>query len=266
MSVHLGVVVAVLSVTIGYFSVQDPESVQGICMAGFWAWIVATCIYVFKKRDVYGAWLTRVILLGLIARFVMAFVHLAVGFWFYKGAVDFPGYHATAVYVGRGLLQGRLTETRGLDLGTRVTEHLSGLFYLLSGPGIVGMFLLSGVIGFLGSYLFLRAFETEFPGAQGKERRFLALSLFFLPSLTYWAILLGKDSWIFFFLGCLSLSFVKIQHKFRLRYLLGLGVGLLGVTFIRFPVGAILVFAVSKETWGVSASPSSFFTLLAPSS
>ena len=114
----------------------------------------------------------------------------------------------------------------------------------MAGPGIAGMFVLSGLIGFLGSYLFLRAFEIEFPYHERKDKRFMALSLFLLPSLTYWAILLGKDSWIFLFLGCATYAFANLLKKLRLFYLSGLVLSVLVVTLIRPPVGAILAFAV----------------------
>lgn len=166
----------------------------------------------------------------------MVFVHLAVGFWFYGGQLDFPYYHITGVSVGRGFLDGQL--------GGSFLGNLLGLFYLMAGPGIVGMFLLSGLIGFLGSYLFLRAFDLEFRSAEIKDTRFLALSLFLLPSMTYWAILLGKDSWVFLFLGLASYSFVRLLERFRLRYLSGLFASLLALILIRPFVGVVVVFAV----------------------
>jgi len=167
----------------------------------------------------------------------MAFVHLAVGFWLYGGQLDFPGIHLAAVRVGRSLLQGHLEYTE-------ITRFLSGLFYLMAGPGIAGMFVLSGLIGFLGSFLFFRAFEIEFPFNERREKRFLALSLFLLPSLTYWAILLGKDSWIFLFLGLASYAFANLLKRYRLCHLLGLLVSVGVIALSRPPVGAVLAFAV----------------------
>jgi len=114
----------------------------------------------------------------------------------------------------------------------------------MAGPGIAGMFVLSGIIGFLGSYLFLRAFEIEFRFDGGRDKRFLALSLFLLPSLAYWAILLGKDSWIFLFLGWASYAFANLLKRFRLRYLLGLLASVGAITLSRPPVGAVLAFTV----------------------
>jgi hypothetical protein len=236
--------VLLVSGVVGIAAAQDPESLQSASIAALWAALLTVSLYRITKRKIDGSWLARVIVAGLFLRFAMVFVHLAVGFWFYKGELDFPGYHATAVRVGRGLLTGDWVSVTGRDFGTQATEQLMVFFYLMSGPGIVGIFLLSAMTGFLGSYLFLCAFEAEFPKAKGKGRRFLALSLFLLPSLAFWGILLGKESWMLFFLGGTSYAVAKLLHRFRFRYFLGLVVSLTGVTLIRLPVGAVLAFAV----------------------
>ena len=232
---YIGIVV-ILSSLIGVLAVNDPASLQGITMAVFWGCVLTIALCRLRKRGADGNWLVRVMLIGLLVRFGMAFVHLAVGFWFYGGQIDFPSYHRVGVSVGRGLLQGQL--------GGNLLRNLFGLFYLMVGPGIVGMVLLSGIIGFLGSYLFMRAFDIEFRSDGGKDKRFLALSLFLLPSLTYWAILLGKDSWIFFFLGWVSYAFVNLLKRFSLPHLLGLLIGIGAIAAIRLPVAGIVAFAV----------------------
>ena len=229
-------IVAILSSLLGFMAVNDPETVQGITMAVFWGCVLAIVLCRLRKREADGNWLVRVMLIGLLVRFGMAFVHLAVGFWYYGGQLDFPTYHRSGVSVGRGFLQGQLGDT--------FIGNLLGFFYLIAGPGIVGMVLLSGIIGFLGSYLFLRAFDLEFRPDGGKDKRFLALCLFLLPSMTYWTILLGIDSWIFLFLGSASYYFVKLLNKFCLRYLLGLFASILAVALVRPLVGIVVVLAV----------------------
>ena len=228
-------IVVILSSLIGVLAVNDPGSVQGITMAVFWGCVLAIALCRSRKRGADGNWLVRVMLIGLLVRFGMAFVHLAVGFWFYGGQLDFPGYHRSGVNIGRGFFQG--------DLGDTLIGNLHGIYYLIVGPGIVGMVLLSGIIGFLGSYLFLRAFDLEFRNAGIRDTRFLALSLFLLPSLTYWAILLGKDSWIFLFLGWVSYAFVNLLKRFSLSYLSGLLIGIGAIAAIRLPVAGIVAFA-----------------------
>jgi len=229
-------IVTILSILIGFAAVKDPASLQGITMAVFWGCFLAIALCRLRKREADGNWLVRVMLIGLLVRFGMAFAHLAVGFWYYEGQVDFPNYHRTGVRIGRSFLNGQL--------GNTFIGDLWGGFYLMAGPGIVGMVLLSGIIGFLGSYLFMRAFDIEFRSDGGKDKRFLALCLFLLPSLTYWAILLGKDSWIFFFLGWVSYAFVNLLKRFSLPHLLGLLIGIGAIAAIRLPVAGIVAFAV----------------------
>jgi len=240
---YIGILI-ILSVLIGFFSVKDPETLQGVTMAGFWAVILAICLFHVNKWRPDGSWLVRVMFLGLLIRLGMAFVHLVIGFWFYGGDLDFPGYHHAGVEVGRSLLAGSLVPIERRNLGAQVTQQLLSLFYFMSGPGIVGMFLLSALIGFLGSYLFLRSYEIEFKYNIRRDKRFLALSLFLLPSLAYWAILLGKDSWIFLFLGWATYTFVNLLKRFRLCHFLGLLASVAAITLIRLPVGAVLVFAL----------------------
>lgn len=204
-------------------------------MAAFWAALLVFGIYRARKREVGGTWLVQIILLGLFLRLAMAFVHLMVGFWFYGGQVDLTGYHHVGIGFGQSLLQGDFQE-----LGP---GYLFGLFYLLAGPSIVGMSLLSGLIGFWGSYLFLRGFEVGISSEKDRHRRFLVLGLFLLPSLTYWATLLGKDSWIFFLLGSASYAFANLLKGFRLRYAFGLIASIAVVAMIRIPVATALIFA-----------------------
>lgn len=242
---RLGLVLAVLgAVPIGLLTVSYEESFLGIALATFWGFLFVLALYRFGKGTLQERWLRIVVAGGLLIRIPMVMAHLAVGFLIYGGQVDFPTYFNRAVEYGESLVA---TGNVGVFLdfmqpGELVISRLLVLAYLLIGPSLVGVFLLSGLVGFWGSYLFLRAFQTAFPSFRGSK--FLAVSLFFLPSLAFWTSLLGKDSWLFFFLGWATYAVANIVNGIRLRHLLGLLISTVFITLIRPPIGVALTMAV----------------------
>jgi hypothetical protein len=176
--------------------------------------------------------------------------------------VDFIGYHSRAIETGKAIFGGpdALSEYT-LD---RLIEFLHALFYFLTGPGLVGMVLLSGVVGFWASYLFLRAFQVALAG-EG-DLRFLGVFLFLLPSIVFWASLLGKDSWVFFFLGLISYAFAHLMRRARPRYVLAIVVGVGVLVLIRPPVGAVMALAlgVAGFVWFLARSARGPVAVLRP--
>lgn len=223
-----------LSILIGLSAATAPETVQGLSLGGLEGALFAAVMY-YRERRESGLWWAQLFLIGLLLRFAMALLHIAVGLWFYGGAVDFTGYHQNAVNTGRLILSGELDAFLNRD----AVNLLSAMLYFLTGPGLVGMFLLSAIIGFGGSYLFLRAFQEGF-GHAG-DQRFMALSIFLLPTFAYWTSLLGKDSWIFLFMGMATYCVARLLREIRLSALVGLAMSLGVVTLLRAPVGAIMV-------------------------
>ena len=118
-------------------------------------------------------------------------------------------------------------------------DRVLALNYIIMGPSVIGMFLLSALISFLGSYLFLRAFQIHF--GHVAEQRFLALSLFLFPSLVFWTSLLGKDSWIYLLLGSFTYSLASVLRGVRLRYLAGMMLSVIVIGLFRPPVGVALI-------------------------
>ncbi len=245
-AVYVGVAFA-LSVLLGIMSVSDRETVQGAALGIFWGAILGISLYRRERQRRDGAWWAQVILVALLSRVLIAIVHLVVGLKFYGGAVDFTGYHIHALNTGWGILTADLSSVRGIRLTDQVLQLLLGLFYILTGPGIFGIFLMAGGISFIGSYLFLGAFRTICVNAP--DERFLAMSLFFLPSIAFWSSLLGKECWIFFFLGLTSYFFARAMREIRFRHLLGMLVGLGAVTLVRPPVGVVTIVAMGTVWW-----------------
>lgn len=242
-------IVLLFSIPIGMFAALHPDWAQGVSLALFWGSILAVSLYRVGKARADDRWLAGAVTGGLLVRFPMVLAHLAVGFWVFGGQLDFPGYFTVGVEVGRKLFEGdlmallRFGERNPGEFGRQVVIRLTSLSYLLVGPSLVGVFLISGAVGFLGSYFFLRAFQTEF-SVGPRQLRFLAMTLFFFPSLAFWTSLLGKDSWMFFFLGLTTYLVARLMKAFRPRYVLGVVLGIVFISLIRAPIGAALSLAV----------------------
>lgn len=256
-----GIVIVVLfSIMIGLLAAIYPEFVPGFTLGLFWGFVFIRALYHTVWRPVFDKWLLRVLVFGFLIRLPMVLAHLALGLLFYSGAIDFTGYFSSGVDLGRDLLRGSFERMFTFETGDYleassgglVVNRLMALGYLMVGPSLVGFFFLSGMIGFMGSYLFLRAFQVQFPSS--REIRFLALCLFFFPSLAFWTSLLGKDSWMFFFLGCATYSLSRMTKPFPARYWLVLALSIAFVFFIRPPIGVALL-----------AAAASFFALSLPS-
>lgn len=246
---------------IGALAVNQPDTVQGIAVGLLIGAILLTVLYDRTRRRPDTAWWFQIFLLGLLVRFGFSFVHLFIGYRVYGGAVDFSGYHRVGGEFARALWYNPLEFMRPF-LGKEIQHPLYGLLFAVTGGSVAGMFLISGVLGFLGSYFFLRAFETEFPAGDG--RRFLGSALFLLPTFAYWAGILGKDSWIFFLLGAATCSFTRLMKRARLRYVLGLLVSLYGVTLLRPPAGVVTGVTLFCAWWVCQETPSGPAVLLRP--
>lgn len=238
---------AALPLPIGYAAVYYPETLLGTALTVFWG---AIFVWIFRRvvwSRLGDRWLTSVVGTGLLIRIPIVLAHLTVGFLIFRLSLDFPVYFAHGVRLAEALLAGNLGEFFDMEftltLGTAIVWRLLALTYFLVGPSLEGMFLFSGLIGFLGGYLFLRAFQAEFP--LYREARFLALSLFFFPSLAFWTSLLGKESWMFFFLGLTTYALVHTLKAWRLRHVLALILSVVFATLIRPPIGIALAGAAA---------------------
>jgi hypothetical protein len=242
-------VVVLFAILVGSLATFYEESLLAATLIPFWALVFTLALYRVASRSLGEKWLLRVVFAGLFIRVPMILAHLAVGLLLYRGRLDFTGYFFSAVELGRKLFGGDLeffdlTYFLSKDhiVGTQVLKRFLVLGYFLMGPSLLAAFFFSGVIGFLGSYLFLQAFRAAFPSC--RETRFLAASLFFFPSLVFWTSLVGKDSLMFFFLGLAAYSIAHLLEAIHPRYVLGLIVSITVITLLRPPIGVVLTLAI----------------------
>ncbi|MCX7620932.1 MAG: hypothetical protein N2037_08845, partial [Acidimicrobiales bacterium] len=114
--------------------------------------------------------------------------------------------------------------------GTGGLDVLSGVAHAIVFDDFYGSFVVFTVISFIGSCLFLRAFQIAFPA--GDEKRY-ALLVFLLPSLVYWPSSLGKEAWIMLGLGLCALGAARLYTRETFRGAGLIAVGLGAISLIR---------------------------------
>ena len=255
MRAGLGIAIIAGGIAIGRMSSLDPTLILGATMAALWGIVFVRTFYDLALTHVTSPALRTIILGGLALRVPVVLAHLAVGFWVFGGAVDFLGYFGNASQASVDIFKGdftRLEMGEDPDVGGWVVTVLFVPIYLLIGPSLFGTFLWSAIIGFLGAVFFLRAFMLEY--GTGRDTRVLAVCLFFYPSAVFWSSLLGKDSWIYFFLGLATYGLVRMLRDPSPRTI---AIFLLGASFvliIRPPIGAAVFLAAVAATLVASRS------------
>jgi hypothetical protein len=237
-----------VAVFVGYAAAQDPDTLEGLSRGIFWAGLLLALFYA-KWRSGGSRWRMSLLALALGSRIPLAFAHLTIFSMAFGGAGDFHGYVSRALTRSLNFLEGDITgllwlETgRGAELSMEAVGRLLVPVYFMVGANVAGMFFVSGLVGFGGSYLFLRAFEIAYPAA--REARFMLLMLFYFPSLVFWTSILGKDSWIYFFLGSTTYALVHVVRAITVRHFVLLAVSVTFVTLIRPAIGVVVVFGAA---------------------
>ncbi len=121
------------------------------------------------------------------------------------------------------------TGTSAQISGTRFLEILTGQVYVFTGPTRLGGFMVFSWLGFLGCYLFYRAFRIAYPDGDGRR---YALLVFFFPTLLFWPSSIGKEAFMMLVLGAAALGAAQLLAS-RFRGLVWLGLGLWGAAVVR---------------------------------
>lgn len=235
--------IAGVGTIIGWLCTSDLTFVLGGALALLWTGLFGVLFNRLALSRIPSPALRRIIVAGFAVRLPLALAHLAIGLWLMGGRIDSFGYVGSAAGAFNESLQGdfrRFIPPAG-DLGGWLATVMFVPVYVLLGPSLFGTFLWSSIIGFMGGFLFLRAFQIEF--GTGDDTRFLATCLFFYPSVAFWSGLLGKDSLMFFFLGLSTYGLVRSLAEPRLRNAVLLCVGMAFVLVIRTPIGVALAVA-----------------------
>jgi len=176
--------------------------------------------------------LARIILIGLILKFVAAVARYWVAQELYDGSADAGVYLRFGEEYSESMRQGNFTydgSARGGSDGTHFIRQLTGWVMFITGPSRFAAFFVFSWFSFLGAYLFHRAFALAVPG--GDKRRY-AYMLFFLPSLIYWPSSVGKEAWMLMTLGLSAYGIARLLTHAPGGYTIA-GLGLVGSAAVR---------------------------------
>jgi hypothetical protein len=182
------------------------------------------------ERDVF-----RLLMLAMALKLLCAFPRYLMAFVLYGGAADAKMYHERGSDLALFLdTHSPLSGTFHYDLGMKVAGTgfiiiVTGVVYAITGPSLVGGFLVFSWLGFWGLLLFWRALQIAFPEAD--SRRYAKL-VFFLPSLLFWPSSIGKDAWMMFCLGLTAYGVARLLDR-RFGAFLCIAVGSLGTGMVR---------------------------------
>jgi hypothetical protein len=203
------------------------ESWRGMIVAP--VLVVATIPLLLAVRRKDGPRVALIFSAALILKLVATVVIYVVGESLYDGSADYRLYHQQGQLVADQLR----IQWWPIDLGffpvvgNGFVFVLTGFGQLLVGPSIVGVGMLFSWCGFVGYYLFFRAYRTVAPDAP--PMRFAVL-VCFLPSLLFWPSGIGKDAWMALTLGMATYGVARVLTHVRGGYLLtalGMGAGAL---------------------------------------
>ena len=242
--VRLLAVVAMVGVVLGVCAGFDPENTLGVALSAFWAAVLLLVIRTLGRVVIADRWVARAALAAIVLRGPLAVAHLFVAYVALGGAVDLFAYFEAAQTLAQSMFLSKeeavvpgffeLDFSRGIQgVGWDLIDRIYAVGYLAFGPSIGAMLFLCGLLGFFGSYMFLRAYQATF--GLPREARLFAVLVFFSPSLAFWTGLLGKDSLMFLGLGLAAYGVANIAASFRLRYLVPLALGLAVILLIRQP-------------------------------
>ena len=181
----------------------------------------------------------RLILWAMVAKLLGSIPRYYMVYGLYDGVGDSHRYARAGAQLAEQFRDGVFAVDTGTQsvIGTPFIEIVTGWVFALTGPTMLGGFIVFSWLCFWGLYFFYRAFRVAVP--TGDHRRY-ALLLFFLPSLLFWPSSIGKDSWMLFTLGMATYGAAKILARRHGGYLL-LCLGVLGAGMVRPHMSALVL-------------------------
>lgn len=149
-------------------------------------------------------WLLAV---ALLLKMCGALARTYVAFGLYGGRADVHGYYGAGYHISQSFLQGDFTTGLKNLTGTNFINLLTGIVFTITRPTLLGGMFIFSWLGFVGMFLFYRAFVIAVP--EGRSRTYARL-LFFLPSMLFWPSSIGKEAWMVFAMGVAAFGIARI--------------------------------------------------------
>jgi hypothetical protein len=227
--------------------------VVGFLTAGLllWAWLIdgkavgvslveiplllllTTPLFLRAARDEPRFDLAGILALGLLLRF-------AASYYRYLHAADAFVYHQNGLKLATDYRHFNFGVDPGAPVpGTGGMRIVAGVVEVFTNGNMYGTFLVFTWLGFIGCYLFYRAFVTALPDCDAKR---YALLVMLWPTMLYWPSSIGKDCWLIFGLGIASLGAARILRRLNGGYPL-LVIGTVCGSLVRPHVALLLAVA-----------------------
>ena len=247
----LAAVIAAGAIVLGLASAFVPDIALGVTLSPVVVGLLVYWVYRHVARHRDAGFLVNYFSLGVALRVLAVGAQLVIGFYFYRGEVDFVGYwHYAQELFQKMVLEGQVhllfddqyIKDQFYARSALIVSGMVLLMMVLVGPNIIALFLLGVPVSAASAYIFYRAFEHMAPD-EASRRRFAGFMWFF-PSLAFWSVFLGKDVWIFFFMATTTFALARFLRAARMSTFLLLAVSLSVVTVLRPHVGATVLTAV----------------------
>ena len=198
--------------------------VVGFLIAGLflWAWLIdgkavgvslvevplllllTTPLFLRAARDEPRFDLAGILALGLVLRF-------AASYYRFLHAADAFVYHENGIKLAADYRHFNFGVDPGAPVpGTGGMRIVAGVVEVFTNGNMFGTFLVFTWLGFIGCFLFYRAFVTALPDCDAKR---YALLVMLWPTMLYWPSSIGKDCWLIFGLGVASLGAARILRR-----------------------------------------------------
>lgn len=184
------------------------------------------------RRIIY--WAFAVKMLAAVPRYAVAFVLYGGG----TDAVRYDRYGKAFAPVLRSL---QIPDYGSQLIGTSFMELLTGGLYVVTGPTLLGAYLVFTWLGFWGMYLCYRAFVRAVP--KGNHRAY-ALLILFWPSMLFWPSGIGKEAVMTLCIGLAVYGAARIYTRARWGFLC-LAAGLALSALVRPHITLILFAAIA---------------------
>jgi hypothetical protein len=179
---------------------------------------------------------------ALLVKLGGALIFHFVAYDLYGGTADAATYHEGGLKLAQQFRTGDYDANLDPLIGVNFIKLVAGILYTIIGPTKFGGYLFFSWLGFLGLFLFYRAFTIAVPEGRGRT---YARFVFFLPSLAFWPSSIGKEAWMMLALGVAAFGAARLFSGKTLRGVLIAGLGMWMATLVRPHMAALVAVALA---------------------